>query len=127
MGSMFTESSFPNELRNKFILVFSKLKQRILWKTDENVDWFINNNISSNVMLQSWLPQQDILGIYTFYQVSFYINCNIILYLYLTLAYRTQKYSFIHKSWWNSVLFWSSLSWGPFSSISNIRRSRYEW
>jgi glucuronosyltransferase len=48
----------PKETLNSFIRVFSKLPQRVVWKweTDEP------SNMSSNIMMVKWLPQQDLLG-----------------------------------------------------------------
>jgi glucuronosyltransferase len=45
--------------REAFLSVFSKLKQKILWKweTTETME-----GLPDNVKLSKWLPQQDILG-----------------------------------------------------------------
>ena len=41
-----------------FLEVFSKLKQKVLWKWEtEKMD-----GLPKNVMLSKWLPQQDVLG-----------------------------------------------------------------
>ena len=48
----------PEEYRQKFLNVFSKLKQRVIWKW-ETEDM---TGLPPNVKLSKWLPQQDILG-----------------------------------------------------------------
>jgi glucuronosyltransferase len=48
----------PKETLDTFIRVFSKLPQRVVWKWEENVP----ANVSANVMMVDWLPQQDLLG-----------------------------------------------------------------
>lgn len=49
----------PKEKLNMFLNVFKKLKQRILWKwEDDNMP-----GKPDNVMTAKWLPQTDILGI----------------------------------------------------------------
>ena len=45
------------EMRTVFVNVFSRLKQRILWKWPEEIP-----GLPSNVMLSAWIPQQDVLG-----------------------------------------------------------------
>ena len=49
----------PVIYRNMFMEAFSKLDQRILWKFEADL-----KDISKNVMISKWLPQQDILGEY---------------------------------------------------------------
>jgi len=51
-------STMPEEARKVFVNVFAQLKQRVIWKWEtEKMD-----DISPNVKLGKWLPQQDILG-----------------------------------------------------------------
>ncbi|CAG7725988.1 unnamed protein product, partial [Allacma fusca] len=57
MGSIVQSKSFPEHLRKQFIEVFSKLKQRVLWKFEAQFD-----DLPPNVKVSKWLPQQDILG-----------------------------------------------------------------
>ncbi|EAT45644.1 AAEL003099-PA [Aedes aegypti] len=58
MGSNIKSIHFPEEKRNAFLKVFSKLKQRVLWKfEDENMA-----NQPSNLMIKAWMPQNDILA-----------------------------------------------------------------
>ena len=47
----------PEETKNKFLKVFSKLKQRVIWKWEGEM-----TGLSPNVRISKWLPQQDILG-----------------------------------------------------------------
>ena len=57
LGSVTKGNTMPNEYKQVFIQAFSKLKQRVIWKFEEDLQ-----SISSNVMISKWLPQQDILG-----------------------------------------------------------------
>ncbi|EAT45643.1 AAEL003102-PA [Aedes aegypti] len=58
MGSTIKSTHFPEEKRNAFLKTFSKLKQRVLWKfEDENMP-----NQPSNLMIKAWMPQNDILA-----------------------------------------------------------------
>lgn len=58
MGSTIKSTHFPEEKRNAFLKTFSKLKQRVLWKfEDENTP-----NQPSNLMIKAWMPQNDILA-----------------------------------------------------------------
>ncbi len=55
---MLTASDLPEDKRQILIKVFSRLKQRVLWKWEtEHME-----GKPDNVMLKKWLPQQDILG-----------------------------------------------------------------
>jgi hypothetical protein len=48
----------PEETKKVFLNVFSRLKQRVIWKWEtEEME-----GLPPNVMLKKWLPQQDILG-----------------------------------------------------------------
>ena len=44
--------------RKALMVVFSKLKQKILWKWETET----MESLPDNVQLSKWLPQQDILG-----------------------------------------------------------------
>ncbi|CAG7824800.1 unnamed protein product [Allacma fusca] len=57
MGSMVQSKDFSEQVKKQFIEVFSKLKQRVLWKFEAQFD-----NLPSNIKVSKWLPQQDILG-----------------------------------------------------------------
>lgn len=58
MGSNLNSKDMPKEKLDMFLNTFKKLKQRVLWKWE-------NENLPgqpSNVMTSKWLPQTDILG-----------------------------------------------------------------
>lgn len=58
LGSYMQAKEMPKEKRNAFLKTFSKLKQNVLWKyEDETLE-----NVPSNVMIRKWLPQSDILA-----------------------------------------------------------------
>jgi glucuronosyltransferase len=58
LGSAAKGSLMPEKYRKIFLNVFSKLKQRVLWKweTEQMED------LPPNVKLSKWIPQQDVLG-----------------------------------------------------------------
>ncbi|CAG7833890.1 unnamed protein product [Allacma fusca] len=58
MGTVLQTDQMPEAMRQNFLKVFSRLKQRVIWKWNSGQ----MDNIPSNVKLSSWLPQQDILG-----------------------------------------------------------------
>lgn len=60
LGSVVPSHLMPDDVKETFIKVFSKLKQRVLWKID--ADTLPGN--SSNVKIVKWLPQHEILGEY---------------------------------------------------------------
>ncbi|XP_077291582.1 UDP-glycosyltransferase UGT5-like isoform X2 [Arctopsyche grandis] len=58
MGSNLNSKDMPKEKLDMFLNTFKKLKQRVLWKWE-------NENLPgqpSNVMISKWLPQTDILA-----------------------------------------------------------------
>lgn len=58
MGSNLNSTYFRNETKDAILKVFSKLKQRILWKFESaSID-----NQNGNLYISEWLPQSDILG-----------------------------------------------------------------
>ncbi|XP_062550717.1 UDP-glycosyltransferase UGT5-like [Armigeres subalbatus] len=58
MGSNIKSKDLPTEKRDAFLNVFSKLKQKVLWKwEDENLP-----GKPDNVLIQKWWPQDDILA-----------------------------------------------------------------
>ncbi|KAK4877582.1 hypothetical protein RN001_010088 [Aquatica leii] len=58
MGSNLKSTDFDNKKRDAILKVFSKLKQKVLWKwEDESL-----LNKPDNVKISSWFPQQDILA-----------------------------------------------------------------
>jgi glucuronosyltransferase len=58
MGSALKGSDMPEEKRKLFLNVFSKLKQKVLWKWETEM----MPDLPKNVKLSKWLPQQDVLG-----------------------------------------------------------------
>ncbi|XP_045608864.1 UDP-glucosyltransferase 2 [Procambarus clarkii] len=58
LGSVVPGSTMPEEYRRAFIEVFGSLKQRVLWKWDQDT----MEDLPPNVRISKWLPQQDILG-----------------------------------------------------------------
>ncbi|XP_049305142.1 UDP-glucosyltransferase 2-like [Bactrocera dorsalis] len=61
MGSSVRATNMPEEFRQILIRTFAKLTQyHVLWKWESNITQI--NNLPSNVRLNTWLPQQDILG-----------------------------------------------------------------
>lgn len=58
MGSNLKSVDFPEAKREAFVKVFSKLKQKVIWK-------FESESFSTkpkNVLISDWLPQNDILA-----------------------------------------------------------------
>ncbi|XP_069996425.1 UDP-glycosyltransferase UGT5 [Penaeus vannamei] len=57
LGTVARGTSMPTMYRDMFVDAFKRLKQRVIWKYDEELE-----GVSDNVLMQKWLPQQDILG-----------------------------------------------------------------
>lgn len=45
------------EIIQVFRCIFATLPQRVIWKSDQQIE-----GITDNVMVLEWIPQQDILG-----------------------------------------------------------------
>jgi glucuronosyltransferase len=58
MGSLLQGYLMPEFKINAFLVAFSKLKQRVLWKWESDT----LQGQPSNVKVRKWLPQNDILG-----------------------------------------------------------------
>ena len=58
-GSIVKPHELPEETRRAFVSVFSRLKQRVLWKWTKDMP-----DLPKNVKLAKWVPQQDVLGIF---------------------------------------------------------------
>ncbi|XP_055609265.1 UDP-glycosyltransferase UGT5-like [Uranotaenia lowii] len=58
MGSNLKSKDMPVEKRDAFLKAFSKLKQRVLWKFEDDTI----PNQPPNLKIQSWMPQNDILA-----------------------------------------------------------------
>lgn len=57
LGSFLQSSEMPKEKIETLLNVFSKLKQRIIWKFEDE-----SYKVPSNVLVKKWLPQSDILA-----------------------------------------------------------------
>lgn len=60
MGSSVRAVNMPQYLRHTMIKVFSQLPYQILWKWEADPDTM--PDLSNNVRLGKWFPQQDLLG-----------------------------------------------------------------
>ncbi|XP_044571308.1 UDP-glucosyltransferase 2 [Drosophila ananassae] len=58
LGSQVRSSELPPKKLKIFLDVFGTLKQRVLWKFEEES----LTNLPANVMVQKWMPQADILA-----------------------------------------------------------------
>ena len=58
LGSNVKSAQLPTEKRNDFLEIFGKLKQRVLWKWED--DKLAGK--PDNVMIGKWLPQDDVLA-----------------------------------------------------------------
>jgi UDP:flavonoid glycosyltransferase YjiC (YdhE family) len=58
MGSNLRSADLPSEKRDAILKAFSKFKQRILWKWEDDV----LPGQPENVKLGKWFPQQEVLG-----------------------------------------------------------------
>lgn len=57
MGSIIKANELPEERKQTFLNVFRTLKQKVIWKfEDESLE------VPPNVLVKKWCPQQDILG-----------------------------------------------------------------
>lgn len=58
LGTNLKSSDMPKEKRDAILNVFRSMKQRVVWKfEDESV-----KNLPNNVLIKSWMPQSDILA-----------------------------------------------------------------
>ncbi|XP_076766718.1 UDP-glucosyltransferase 2 [Xylocopa sonorina] len=57
LGSLLSTASVPKDKQELFLRVFSSLPRKVLWKWDVELE-----NITSNIMIQKWLPQYDVLN-----------------------------------------------------------------
>lgn len=58
MGSIIKGVNWPVEKREAFVRAFGKLKQKVLWKYENET---LPNN-PGNIMIKSWIPQRDVLA-----------------------------------------------------------------
>lgn len=59
LGSTVKGSTLSETYRKMFIKMFAKLPQRVLWKYENDT----LPGRPSNVMINKWMPQFDVLGI----------------------------------------------------------------
>nr|QPA18387.1 UDP-gluconosyltransferase [Trialeurodes vaporariorum] len=57
LGSMMRAATLSDQKKSAFIFAFSQLKERVLWKFEEET-----LASSSNIMVKKWMPQRDILA-----------------------------------------------------------------
>lgn len=57
LGSHLQSSKLPTEKIQLFLNVFAALKQRVVWKFEDE-----SLQVPSNVLIRKWLPQSDILA-----------------------------------------------------------------
>lgn len=57
LGSFLHSSAMPKKIVEIFLKAFSKLKQRVIWKYEDET-----LVVPSNVLIKKWLPQSDILA-----------------------------------------------------------------
>lgn len=57
LGSHLQSSKLPKEKMDAFLNVFAILKQRIIWKFEDE-----SYKVPPNVLIGKWLPQSDILA-----------------------------------------------------------------
>ncbi|KAH8372698.1 hypothetical protein KR009_003055, partial [Drosophila setifemur] len=60
MGSSVKAANMPESLRRMLVKTFARLPYHVLWKYEGNAADM--QDLTSNVKLSRWLPQQDILG-----------------------------------------------------------------
>lgn len=60
MGSSVKAANMPNTLRRLLVQTFARLPYHVLWKYEGSASEI--DDLSENVKLSRWLPQQDILG-----------------------------------------------------------------
>ncbi|ODM98017.1 UDP-glucuronosyltransferase [Orchesella cincta] len=58
LGSIVPARVMPEEYRQIFVRVFSRLKQRVIWKWETGE----MSDAPPNVLIQKWVAQQDVLG-----------------------------------------------------------------
>lgn len=60
MGSNLKSKDLPQQLKDDFLKLFGSLKQKVLWKFEEELP-----NLPKNVQILQWAPQKSILCEYT--------------------------------------------------------------
>lgn len=62
MGSHLKSTDLSTETKQTILKAFSKLKQNVLWKFEDDT----LTDIPKNVKILKWLPQSDVLGNFSF-------------------------------------------------------------
>lgn len=57
LGSLLQSSRLPKGIIDTFLGVFGKLKERVIWKFEDE-----SLTVPENVLVRKWLPQSDILA-----------------------------------------------------------------
>ena len=60
--SGFRPEKIPRDVLAQILEAFSQLRQRVIMKFDKALLLSVGVKIPPNVMVRSWVPQQDILG-----------------------------------------------------------------
>lgn len=58
MGSNLKSAQMPQEMKKTILKAFSRLKQNVLWKFEDDT----LTDLPKNVKIEKWLPQSDVLG-----------------------------------------------------------------
>lgn len=58
LGTFLRSAEMPREKATQILKAFARLKQRVIWKWEENN----TPELPSNVMVDKWMPQADILA-----------------------------------------------------------------
>lgn len=69
MGSNLKSKDLKPAIRAAILQSFSKIKQNVLWKFEENLP-----EASSNVRIMSWLPQQEVMGNFPLFSDNYSIT-----------------------------------------------------
>lgn len=64
MGSSVKASKMPEHLRKLLIRAFAQIPYRVIWKYEGGMADM--KDLPSNVKIGTWLPQQNILGLFMF-------------------------------------------------------------
>lgn len=60
LGSTLKSSTLEQNLIKAFRDAFAEIPQQVIWKFEEQIE-----NLPENVMVAKWIPQRDILGMFT--------------------------------------------------------------
>lgn len=77
-GSMIRAETLPVEKRNSLLKVFGSLKQKVLWKWENDT----LPNQPKNVFIRKWMPQRDILCMLINPYHLFHLNSLLLLFFF---------------------------------------------